>query len=609
MKSDTFHDCVITQQIPFIGDSSVPIQAFFNLLNKDKVESSIKWSFIDKYFSKVARRKLKNKDFSILGNNCFAGGIYHKFGLPYNTPTIWTYIYPDDYLKFLESLDWYLKQPLTFKKETKHEMAHKHYEMTKRRYPIGVLGDIEIHFMHYKTEAEATEKWVRRIKRLNLENLFVLFSDGEEYSEEHLERFEKLPFSHKVFLSSKPKPNSNCTVFIQDYEKELHVFDSTRNRRYEKYLDLAKWLNGEDQYIKNQRPNKLHQKETGAKLPDYSVTVVIPTYKRADILPHLLSAFERQTYRNFDLVVVVKHSGDGTEDLLKQASTKMSIKTVQQTTGHIVDAYFLGVKHTTGDIVAFLDDDAIPADDWLEETVKIFKTQQVAGVTGDSFPVLMNSHGMQIIKEDEAPTVFTPYDFALFGRPLKGLEDYKNCIANSGLVYERGNNAYWRKRGITKALLRGPSMAISGYVLRSIDLHGEWILGCAWEMVLGWQIWKRGLNMIYSPNVKVYHIVHGRTSSRDFMAPRTDLLWAVEAELLFYRLYHDEPQLSLLSKFESDMLRVALSLKYMRWNQEYNLRKVEGILLGNVIGAKWVLYKILGSRYSPLTDLAKFRRK
>jgi hypothetical protein len=115
--------------------------------------------------------------------------------------------------------------------------------------------------------------------------------------------------------------------------------------------------------------------------------------------------------------------------------------------------------------------------------------------------------------------------------------------------------------------------------------------------------------MIYSPNVKVYHIVHGRTSSRDFLAPRTDLLWAVEAELLFYRLYPEEPQLSLISKLESDLLRVLHSLKYMRSNLPYNLSKVAGIFLGNVIGAKWLIYKLMGASYSPLVDLGRFRRK
>jgi glycosyltransferase involved in cell wall biosynthesis len=338
-----------------------------------------------------------------------------------------------------------------------------------------------------------------------------------------------------------------------------------------------------------------------------SVSVVIPTYKRADILPHLLAALKRQTYKNFDLVVVVKPSGDGTEDLLKKESAALNIKTVLQTEGYIVDAYFLGVKHSTGDIVAMLDDDALPAQNWLEETIKIFQTTSYSGVTGDSFPVLLKTSQMQIIQEDETPSVQSPYEFALFGRPLKGLEEYKNCISNSGLVYERGNNAYWRKRGAAKALLRGPSMAVSGDVLRSINLSGEWVLGCAWEMVLGWQLWKRGVKMIFSPNVKVYHLVHGRTSSRDYLNPRTDLLWAVEAELLFYRLFSDEPQLSIKSKLASDIARMMHTLRYLKTNPKYYNTKLVAILLGNVIGAKWIVHKKIKTPYPIVLDLKKLR--
>jgi hypothetical protein len=151
-------------------------------------------------------------------------------------------------------------------------------------------------------------------------------------------------------------------------------------------------------------------------------------------------------------------------------------------------------------------------------------------------------------------------------------------------------------------------MAIKGDVLRSISLPSEWILGCAWEMLLGWQIWKQGYGMVFNPRVKVYHMVHGRTSSRDFLNPRTDLIWAVEAEMLFYRLYGLEPDLSLKSKFVSDMVRVAHSLKHMKENSKYYLRKIEGIFLGNVVGAKWVIYKTINAPYSPLVDLKRFHR-
>lgn len=322
----------------------------------------------------------------------------------------------------------------------------------------------------------------------------------------------------------------------------------------------------------------------------------------------MLSALKNQTFKDFDLIMVVKPSDDGTEELLKQASNSLKITVIPQQDGHIVDAYFLGAKNSTGDIVAFLDDDAIPAQDWLMETVKAFQNQNVVGVTGDQYPVILNGGKLHILQEHEIPSVLSHYEFALWGRPLRGLENFKNSIANSGIVYERGNNAYSRKRGSAKALLRGPSMAIKGDVLRGICLPSDWILGCAWEMMLGWQIWKQGYGMVYNPKVKVYHIVHGRTSSRDFLNPRTDLLWAVEAEMLFYRLYGVEPELSLTSKLVSDIVRAAHSLKHMKENSKYYLRKVEGIFFGNIIGAKWVIYKTLNVPYSPLVDLKRFQK-
>ena len=132
-------------------------------------------------------------------------------------------------------------------------MAKNFCQITNRFYPIGVLGgDIEIHFMHYYTENQALDKWNRRVKRINFNNLFFVFSDGAEFRDELLYQYEKLPFEHKIFFSSKPYSNSNCTVFIKEYANEDHVYDSTRNRKYEKYLDLIKWLNGEEGFIKNQ---------------------------------------------------------------------------------------------------------------------------------------------------------------------------------------------------------------------------------------------------------------------------------------------------------------------------------------------------------------------
>lgn len=219
-------------------------------INFGRFEATFKWRFVDKCFSWQARSKLKNRDFSIICNNCIAGGIYHRFGLPYSSPTVGLFFYLSDYINFLENFQYYLGQPLKFKDTSVHPEAN---ELRKKaKYPVGVLGDdVEIHFLHYKNEDEASEKWTRRKKRINFEKLFFIYSDAGDFSEEYLERFKKLPFSNKIFFSAKPREGA-CVVFVRDYENTggYGVGDSTRNRKYEKYVNIVKWLNEEKCFLK-----------------------------------------------------------------------------------------------------------------------------------------------------------------------------------------------------------------------------------------------------------------------------------------------------------------------------------------------------------------------
>lgn len=64
-----------------------------------------------------------------------------------------------------------------------------------------MLADIEIRFNHYKTFEEAVEKWEERKRRINWDNLYVMAIDGDNCSEESLQRFDALPYKHKVQVS------------------------------------------------------------------------------------------------------------------------------------------------------------------------------------------------------------------------------------------------------------------------------------------------------------------------------------------------------------------------------------------------------------------------
>lgn len=217
----------------------------------DGLQAFVKWRLIDNCFSWLQRSKLKNKDFTIICNNCIGGGIYHKFGIKYTSPTVGLFFYLEDYIKLLENFEYYINQPLKFKNSSIHDKVN---ELRKtKNFPIGVLGDdVEIFFMHYKDEAEAQAKWTRRVKRINYDNLFFIYSDAGDFCDDFLSRYEKLPFDRKIFFSATPS-NSNCVVFVRDYENAMGygVGDSARNRKYEKYFNVTKWLNGDKDFFKH----------------------------------------------------------------------------------------------------------------------------------------------------------------------------------------------------------------------------------------------------------------------------------------------------------------------------------------------------------------------
>ena len=202
-----------------------------------KLVDDFGWKFADKYFSWTKRRKLKTKHFTIISNDCVAGVIYHRLGMQYLSPTVWTYIFPDEYLRFLGKLKWYLQQPLRFTDKSKHTCAvyDRYGRLVKDcHYPVGVLGgDVEIHFLHSKTKEDALNQWNRRVARINYENLFALFVDNAYYDfiEEYFAEFDLLPLGQKLFVSKTQR--SSCPYAVQVTNK-MHL---------ERNLDLVKWLN------------------------------------------------------------------------------------------------------------------------------------------------------------------------------------------------------------------------------------------------------------------------------------------------------------------------------------------------------------------------------
>jgi uncharacterized protein (DUF1919 family) len=227
-------------------------KSFLRLPSPQRLNMTLQWSVKDKCFAAFRKSKLRNTTFSLISNSCLAGSVYHMYGLQFNSPTVGTFFYSDDYLRMLEDFRHYIAEPLVLKDESIHPEVNELITKT-HKFPVGVLGgDVEIMFLHYASKDEAEIKWARRVKRINFDNLFIFFTDSgaagggagnNDFKDEYLERFEALPFENKVMFSKNPLPGEHV---IQIKDSDPHypwVENMVYNRKFEKYMDLTAWFN------------------------------------------------------------------------------------------------------------------------------------------------------------------------------------------------------------------------------------------------------------------------------------------------------------------------------------------------------------------------------
>jgi GT2 family glycosyltransferase len=85
-----------------------------------------------------------------------------------------------------------------------------------------------------------------------------------------------------------------------------------------------------------------------------------------------------QSYRDFETLLIDGGSTDGTCDAVKPFPAVL----LRQTKKYLPNALNCGVRIARGEILAFIDDDAIPSPDWLLELVSTYASQHADGVCG-----------------------------------------------------------------------------------------------------------------------------------------------------------------------------------------------------------------------------------
>lgn len=99
------------------------------------------------------------------------------------------------------------------------------------------------------------------------------------------------------------------------------------------------------------------------------VSIIVPSFERPDLLSRLLLSFEKQTYKNFEIIVIDDCSDNIDEycEVVKCFSKNMTLRYIRNEQNRGAQySRNRGIQAAKGDLFAFVDDD----DEWLPDKLK-----------------------------------------------------------------------------------------------------------------------------------------------------------------------------------------------------------------------------------------------
>jgi glycosyltransferase involved in cell wall biosynthesis len=147
------------------------------------------------------------------------------------------------------------------------------------------------------------------------------------------------------------------------------------------------------------------------------------TYRWARALPYSLTSVDSQTRKPEEEVIALKPSGDGSEDVIRCFSTQPPIKLVVQERGNFTNAVQTAIENARGDVILFLDYDAVAEERWVEKYENLFDSlPNVGGIGGKSHKACIESG--KVVKTHEPFYDEKPARNAFYRKPLPEYVNY-----------------------------------------------------------------------------------------------------------------------------------------------------------------------------------------
>jgi glycosyltransferase involved in cell wall biosynthesis len=199
------------------------------------------------------------------------------------------------------------------------------------------------------------------------------------------------------------------------------------------------------------------------------VSIVVPTKNNAKTIYRCLKSLKGLKYPKYEIIVVDGCSGDGTNNIALEQGCKVYSEMIGTRAG----ALKIGFKHAAGEIVVFTDADCTVEPDWLNELVKHYDGESVAGVGGVNNIVLTD----------------------VYSRFLSSIKfsGVRWAFRNPTVIYVNHNvgcNSSYRKKCLSE---------IGGFDKSLITAE---------DVDLDYRLRQRGYKLVFTPHAKIKHYKH-----------------------------------------------------------------------------------------------------
>lgn len=166
------------------------------------------------------------------------------------------------------------------------------------------------------------------------------------------------------------------------------------------------------------------------------ISIIVPTLNRKDSLLRTVRALLAQDLCPHEVIVVDNGSSDGTREALGGVASSR-VKLVPEPVRGPAAARNRGVQAATGEVFAFIDDDAVPASDWLAVMSAFFASEPAAlGVGGPTEAEWESEPPWYVRRSAKLRSYLGVLDLGPVRRPLSGFYDFligTNCAYRRSL--------------------------------------------------------------------------------------------------------------------------------------------------------------------------------